>query len=352
MKWSKFSKVSAFARAESHLVHRTVHGGLVTTFGCILALVLFGAELQQHLMPHVEQTMTVDTAREKQLKFSFDITFPSLPCQVLSLDLVDAVGDVKTDANMASNGVIHKWRLDRHGRRVGLDEYLTPRPEGFFRTRKQSDVADMNSGVESHEGCHIYGWLDVKRVAANFHVSVHVDNYMLLAQTQKEIQRQLQQQLHDSGHGLGMIEFPNDPSIVNVSHIIKLVSFGPSYPGQLNPLDGLQRIVDHDAGTFKYYIKVVPTTYKPLRGRPIQTSQYSVTEYWTKSSRGDMSLPAIWLIYDMSPIHVRIETKRRSFLHLLVRFCAVVGGGFAMTGLLDQLVHKLVKSLSPEVHKL
>ena len=44
------------------------------------------------------------------------------------------------------------------------------------------DVAAMNSGVEAHEGCHIYGWLDVKRVAANFHISVHVDDYMLLAQ--------------------------------------------------------------------------------------------------------------------------------------------------------------------------
>lgn len=29
---------------------------------------------------------------------------------------------------------------------------------------------------------------------------------------------------------------------------------------------GLHRIVDHDAGTFKYYIKVVPTQYKPVRG--------------------------------------------------------------------------------------
>lgn len=28
MKWSKFSKFSAYARAESHLVHQTVHGGL------------------------------------------------------------------------------------------------------------------------------------------------------------------------------------------------------------------------------------------------------------------------------------------------------------------------------------
>ncbi len=57
-----------------------------------------------------------------------------------------------------------------------------------------------------------------------------------------------------------------------------------------------------------------------------------MTEYWTKSGRGDMSLPAIWLIYDMSPIHVLVAAKRRSILHLLVRFCAVCGGGFAMTG--------------------
>ena len=34
------------------------------------------------------------------------------------------------------------------------------------------------------------------------------------------------------------MQFPNDPGIVNVSHIIKSVSFGPSFPGQVNPLDG------------------------------------------------------------------------------------------------------------------
>lgn len=45
-----------------------------------------------------------------------------------------------------------------------------------------------------------------------------------------------------------------------------------------------------------------------------------------------MSLPSVWLLYDVSPISVVIQEKRRSFLHLLVRICAVVGGGFAVTG--------------------
>lgn len=45
-----------------------------------------------------------------------------------------------------------------------------------------------------------------------------------------------------------------------------------------------------------------------------------------------MSLPSVWLMYDMTPINVVVQPKARSFLHLLVRFCAVVGGSFAVTG--------------------
>lgn len=151
MKWSKFSKFSAYARAESHLVNQTVHGGLgeqfdlqmilripsytstvitysrqiklleivmqvptsqamlprgpgsknhvgliplanapmlvhvgdscqpvdstlrcsplaaVTTFGCILALVLFGSELKQHLAPHIVQTVRLPFRSRYQL---------------------------------------------------------------------------------------------------------------------------------------------------------------------------------------------------------------------------------------------------------------------------------------------
>ena len=79
----------------------------VTVFGCFLAVLLFGAELKQHLVPQLEQTvcmlclfltvihdcldkhlsetvqMSVDTSRERLIRFTFDVTFPSLPCQGL-----------------------------------------------------------------------------------------------------------------------------------------------------------------------------------------------------------------------------------------------------------------------------
>lgn len=43
---------------------------------------------------------------------------------------------------------------------------------------------------------------------------------------------------------------------VNVSHIIHDLSFGPTYPGIHNPLDGSERILHDTSGTFKYFLKV------------------------------------------------------------------------------------------------
>lgn len=48
-----------------------------------------------------------------------------------------------------------------------------------------------------------------------------------------------------------------------------------------------------------------------------------------------MQLPAIYFLYDLSPIMVAIKDARASFAHLLVRLCAVIGGVFAITGMLS-----------------
>lgn len=56
----------------------------------------------------------------------------------------------------------------------------------------------------------------------------------------------------------------------------------------------------------------------------------------------EVELPSVVFLYDFSPITVTVTVKRRSLLHLLVRFCAVVGGVFAVTGLLDRWVHSAV----------
>ncbi|KAG6518726.1 hypothetical protein ZIOFF_022207 [Zingiber officinale] len=119
---------------------------------------------------------------------------------------------------------------------------------------------------------------------------------------------------------------------VNVSHVIHDLSFGPKYPGIHNPLDGTARILDDTSGTFKYYIKIVPTEYRYLSKEVLPTNQFSVTEYFVPMRDFDRSWPAVFFLYDLSPITVTIREERRSFLHFLTRLCAVLGGTFALTG--------------------
>lgn len=66
-------------------------------------------------------------------------------------------------------------------------------------------------------------------------------------------------------------------------------------------------------------------------GRRIHTNQFSVNEYYSPISKGHGQMPAVFLIYDLSPITVTVTDQRRSVFHFLVRICAVVGGVFAVS---------------------
>ena len=67
-------------------------------------------------------------------------------------------------------------------------------------------------------------------------------------------------------------------------------------------------------------------------GKPLHSNQYSLTEYYSPVHKGEVQLPAIYFLYDLSPIMVAVKDARGGLAHLLVRICAVVGGVFAITG--------------------
>jgi hypothetical protein len=133
---------------------------------------------------------------------------------------------------------------------------------------------------------------------------------------------------------------------VNVSHVIHDLSFGPAYPGAHNPLDGSERILHDTSGTFKYFLKVVPTEYHYLSGEVIPTNQFSVTEYYQQVKPSDRSYPAVYFVYDLSPIVVTITESRRNFGHFVTRLCAVLGGTFAVTGMLDKWMCRIIELMT------
>uniref|UniRef100_A0A7C8Z7F2 Endoplasmic reticulum vesicle transporter C-terminal domain-containing protein n=2 Tax=Opuntia streptacantha TaxID=393608 RepID=A0A7C8Z7F2_OPUST len=350
-------KLDAFPRAEEHLLQKTQSGAIVSIFGLVIMATLFLHELRYYLSTYTVHQMSVDLKRGETLPIHINMTFPSLPCDVLSVDAIDMSG--KHEVDLDTN--IWKLRLSSDGHIIGT-EYLSDLVEKGHshghgdhkdhhshnvhhgdHKHEHGDHKDEHEDIKSHlqtydeetekmvkkvkqaiasgEGCRVYGVLDVQRVAGNFHISVHGLNIFVA-----------QMIFEGSNH-------------VNVSHMIHDLSFGPKYPGIHNPLDGTVRILRDASGTFKYYIKIVPTEYRYISKEVLPTNQFSVTEYFSPMNEFDRTWPAVYFLYDLSPITVTIREERRSFLHFVTRLCAVLGGTFALTGMLDRWMYRIIEGV-------
>lgn len=329
--------LDAFPRAEDHLLHKTQSGALVSIVGLVIMATLFLHELTYYLTTYTVHEMSVDLKRGETLPIHINITFPSLPCDALSVDAIDMSGkhEVDLDTNM------WKLRLNRFGHVIGtehLSDLVEKEHEAHnhdhheasssihhaqgFDEAAENMIKKMKKALDNGEGCWVHGVLNVQRVAGNFHISVHGLNIFVA-----------QMIFEGAKH-------------VNVSHIIHNLSFGPEYPGRHNPLDGTVRILHDTSGTFKYYIKIVPTEYRNISEKVLPTNQFSVTEYFSPMNDFDRTWPAVYFLYDLSPITVTIKEEKRSFVHFITRLCAVLGGTFALTGMLDRWMYRLLEALT------
>ena len=137
------------------------------------------------------------------------------------------------------------------------------------------------------------------------------------------------------GHGYGGMHV--DHSLMNFTHRIDRLSFGPLYPGLKNPLDHTLEVANEPFGNFQYFLAVVPTIYvnrvTMFFESVLLTNQYSVTEHY-KSMDPDHpeSFPGIFIKYEIEPISVRITAKHLGFIQFLTRFCGIIGGVFVSAG--------------------
>jgi hypothetical protein len=170
----------------------------------------------------------------------------------LSVDIIDASGTAESDVNYARGAHLHKTRLNPSGAAISrgaASEYQTPQSQRMVEQggstivnvdlgKVMQQTGEMEAELAAHEGCRLHGDVTVRRVAGRLHFAVHQHSFVDM----------LPQML--TGHVL--------PKLRNMSHTVHRVSFGPSFPGQVNPLDGTQRLESATSGgnAYKYYIKV------------------------------------------------------------------------------------------------
>jgi hypothetical protein len=124
---SALRRASAFPRTEDHLLRQSQSGALITVLGALCLLILLTAELRDFLKVTHTKKLGVDTRRgQAGLPMLFHITFPAVPCAVLTMDSVDIAGT--QDAGSLASLV--KTRLDVGGHALGV--YESPVVENDF----------------------------------------------------------------------------------------------------------------------------------------------------------------------------------------------------------------------------
>jgi len=272
-------------------------------------IILFLSEFGDYQRISSKEHIMVDTRPGAELKINFNLTFHALRCSEVHIDVMDVSGDQQLDVAHDT----YRQRIDSQGRWVG-------------KAFKEHTDGITTIQDELLEGCIIYGFLGVSKVQGNMHIA-------LGSSSERSMKHIHQFKLQDL-------------LIFNSSHTINYLAFGEIFPGIVNPLDGVARIVTQTAGAvhFQYFIKVVPTTYIDVSGRALETNQYSVTEQAMLVQPADIfsasqKIPGVFFFYDLSPFMVSVTNTRMSFSHFLTSVCAIIGGVCTIAGIIDSLLY-------------
>ena len=93
----------------------------------------------------------------------------------------------------------------------------------------------------------------------------------------------------------------------------------------------------------------MPTSYAtPRHPIPIETFQFTSTSH----SRTKETLPSLIISYDVSPIMVRIKEAAPPLSDFIVSLCAIVGGAFAIFGILDGFIYTSQNAVKSRIGKL
>ncbi|KAI7843637.1 hypothetical protein COHA_002876 [Chlorella ohadii] len=376
---SLLRKCDAFPKQEAaEFFNRTSAGGAITLVASLFMALLFFSELRLFTRVNTVNELSVDTSRGEMLAIHFDVTFPRMPCAWLSVDAMDISGEVQLEVDhdvykrrLASDGTPLDEGIKgkvgpsdqpvatQNGRALAEDKQKDPNYCGSCYGAQSREGQCCNTCAEvreayrskgwalldvekieqchhegykeeidaqAGEGCHMWGDLHINKVAGNFHFAPG------------RSYQQGSMHIHDLSPFAG--------KAFDFSHTIHKLAFGREYPGMRNPLDGVevqQQLKSADnAALYQYFLKVVPTSYSNLRNETILTNQFSVTEHFRETaspSAGGGQLPGVFLFYDLSPIKVRFQESRISFLSFITSLCAIIGGVFTVSGIIDATVY-------------
>lgn len=290
---------------------RTTSGGVVTIAALLLILYLVWGEWADYRRITVHPELVVDKGRGEKMEIHLNVSFPRVPCELLTLDVMDVSGEVQTGVMHGvskvrlrpegeGGGAIEASALDLGGAETGgkhLDPdycgecYGAPAPGNAIRPgccNTCAEVREAYAGVswsfgrgenveqcerehysehldaQRREGCRIEGGIRVNKVVGNFHFApgksfsngnMHVHDLENYYAGGAGVEHTFTHQIHSLRFGP---ELPDD--------VVKRIGKkGMAWSEHhLNPLDGTEQRTEEKSFNYMYFIKVVSTAYLPL----------------------------------------------------------------------------------------
>lgn len=285
----------------------------MTLTSLLLILYLVWGEWSDYRRVEVHPELIVDKTRGEKMEIHMNISFPRVPCELLTLDVMDVSGEVQTGVMHGVNkvrlrpeseggGEISKSALDLDAEEKEATKHLDPnycgecygapapssaRKEGCCNTCAEVREAyaqvswsfGRGENVEQcerehysehldeqrKEGCRIEGGIRVNKVVGNFHFApgksfsngnMHVHDLENYFNTPEGLQQ------HTFTHKIHHLRFgPQLPDNV----IDRVGKRGMAWSNHhLNPLDDTKQETNEKAFNYMYFVKVVSTAYLPL----------------------------------------------------------------------------------------
>jgi hypothetical protein len=366
---------------------RTAQGAILSVVTVLLIIYLTYTEYRFNFKTQLAEKVHVNATTPAGLEMDFEVHLHSVPCAILSVDANDPTGQ-RQSLHLDKKHHVWKHRMSKKGRFIGErselelgstllkeedllevirnttgDKELTPLTLKDIHTREQECGSCYGAGEEG-ECCDTCD--DVKR--AYVRKGWTLTDFHEIKQCQNQVPAKEQEGEGCTVHGKvalstgggnlhltpnrGLESYGSEESMsildvflrtfeaFNVSHTIHRLRFGQEYPGAVHQLDGQERYLQDSYGMYQYYIQVVPTTYKYLDGRVLQTNQFSVTEHMRHVSPGSQrGLPGVFFFYEVSALHVVIEEYRRGWVAFFTSVAAIVGGVVSIMGMIDQVLY-------------
>jgi len=110
--FSNMRQLDGYGKTLDDFRVKTTTGALVTVLSICIIVVLSLSEIVAYRSTHWNPSLVIDKSRKELMMIHFDISFPHMPCHLLSVDLMDETGLSETSQD------ILKTRLDLAGKPI------------------------------------------------------------------------------------------------------------------------------------------------------------------------------------------------------------------------------------------